>query len=209
MTSKGVKQKYVSLTSRKKRPLDRSEGLLRDAKLFVIATEGKETEKQYFALFQNLKVKLNIIPTEDSKSSPEYVLERLDAFWEDYQLDDGDELWLMVDVDRWGDKKLSQIAQACIQKGYGLAISNPCFELWLYLHIVEVANSESFAGCNAVEALLRKELGSYNKAKLVLSCFEKGVVQAIARARELHSNAAERFPSKTGSHVYKVVEKLL
>jgi hypothetical protein len=53
----------------------------RDAKLFIVATEGKETEKQYFRMFNSTRLKVEILATtEDGKSSPEYVLDRLDIF---------------------------------------------------------------------------------------------------------------------------------
>jgi hypothetical protein len=41
---------------------------------------------------------------------------------------------MVIDVDRWGDKKLSFIARQCKQKEYFLAVSNPCSDLWFLLH---------------------------------------------------------------------------
>lgn len=43
----------MALTTRRKRPLDRRTRPEphRDARLFVIATEGEKTEKQYFSMF--------------------------------------------------------------------------------------------------------------------------------------------------------------
>lgn len=80
----------------------------RDTKLFIVATEGKETEKQYFGMFKSTRIKVEILATtEDGKSAPEYVLERLDKFKERYDLSNDDMLWLVSDVDRWRDKKLS------------------------------------------------------------------------------------------------------
>ncbi len=59
----------------------------RSAKLFVIATEGKDTEKQYFEMFGSRKVKVEILATgDDNKSAHEYVLERLDKFKDLYDL---------------------------------------------------------------------------------------------------------------------------
>jgi hypothetical protein len=63
----------------------------RDARLFVIATEGKETEKQYFNMFNSSRIKVEVLPTgEDGKSAPQYVLDRLDGFREQYDLDADD-----------------------------------------------------------------------------------------------------------------------
>src|SRR5690242_8463724 len=120
----------MALTSRRKRPLDRTIAHLRDTRLIVIATEGKRTELQYFQSFKNTRVQIRIIPTEGGLSAPEYVLERLDEFRQQFSLDPSDQLWLMFDVDRWGAGKIRTICQLANQKGYRLAISNPCFEVW-------------------------------------------------------------------------------
>ncbi|MCA6501961.1 MAG: RloB domain-containing protein [Pseudanabaena sp. M135S2SP2A07QC] len=96
----------------------------RSAKLFVIATEGKDTEKQYFEMFGSRKVKVEILATgDDNKSAPEYVLERLDKFKDRYGFSEDDELWLVLDVDRWVKKnQLIAVCPQSRQKGYQLAI---------------------------------------------------------------------------------------
>lgn len=196
----------MSLTSRKKHPLNRNIPHLRDTKLIIVATEGKKTEKQYFDIFRTLKVQVQIIPADNNRSAPEYVLERLDKYKEDFQIADDDELWLMTDVDRWGDKKLAEIARLCNQKGYNLAISNPCFEVWLYLHFSGI--EEEIKNCTTVKKLLRTHLVSYNSSKLDIEVFRHHVREAVERAKNLHTNSTERFLSSIGSHVYKVIEKI-
>ena len=64
------------------------------------------------------------------------MIKRLDEYIEkkDFALEKDDELWVMIDVDRWNKSTLQEIAKEARQKGYRLAISNPCFELWLLLH---------------------------------------------------------------------------
>lgn len=197
----------MSLTSRKKRPLNRNVSHLRDTKLFIIATEGEKTEKQYFEIFQNPKVQVRIIPTEAGLSAPEYVYDRLEQFHEQYQLGDDDELWLMIDVDRWGDEKLSQIAANTTKKGFRLAISNPCFEVWLYLHFSDCEEDE--LSCNDFKFKLRQQNGSYNPSNLDLEVYRPFVADAVSRARVLREYPNERWPASIGSHVYKVVEVLL
>ena len=91
----------TSLTHRKKRPIDRNSKCLRDTQLLIIATEGRSTEKQYFTRFQNTRVQIKILSTgKDNKSAPEYVLQKLKDFRQQYQLESNDELWLMIDVER-------------------------------------------------------------------------------------------------------------
>lgn len=194
-------------TSRKKL-LDRKVDV-RDAALHIIATEGEKTEKQYFDLFENPRVRVVVLPTSkgDHRSAPRHVLERLVDFKEQYQIGKGDTLWLMVDVDRWPVGGLSDVCREARQKGIELAISNPCFELWLYLHHCDVDRSDKT--CKQLKDRLRQQLGSYNSANLNLKVYEPLVPAAVERAKMLHTDPEERLPSFPGTHVYKVVERLL
>ncbi len=92
----------MALTSRKKCPIDRQSKPAphRDARLFIIATEGRKTEKQYFS-FGNKRCQVRVIPNEDNKSAPAHILQQLKNFKREFQLKADYELWLMVDVDRW------------------------------------------------------------------------------------------------------------
>lgn len=197
----------MPLTSRRKRPLDRSIPHLRDTKLCVIATEGEYTEKLYFSMFRNPRIQVRVLPTERGHSAPEYVLEQLEIFVDQYQIGDEDELWVMLDVDRWPDSKLSDISTRTFQKGYKLAVSNPCFEIWLYLHFLDIGSQR--LSCQKVIALLRKHLGSYKKTNIDVEAYRPLITDAIRRARALHSSPSERWPSSTGTHVYKIVENLI
>jgi hypothetical protein len=179
----------------------------RDAKLFIIATEGEKTEKQYFNVFENPKIRVVVIPSEGGKSAPKHALEQLDDIKNLYDFGEGDELWLMIDTDRWGAAALSTVCQGAIQKSFQLAVSNPCFELWLYLHFNDVTGSNH--KCHDLEKLLRQHLGSYNKSNLNTEAFKSTIENAVKRAKGLHTNKGERWSSSTGTHVYKVVEKLM
>jgi len=59
-----------------------------------------------------------------------------------------------------------------------------------------------------MKQILREKLGSYNPSNLDLNQFVGKVDKAIARAKKLDVDAAERWPSSTGTHVYKVVKKV-
>ena len=195
----------MALTSRKKRPLDRSVPHLRDTRLIIIAAEGRETEKQYFAEFSDKRVHVKVLSTgEDNHSAPQHVIERLTSFREEFQIGEGDELWLMVDVDRW---QLAEIAREAIQREYQLAISNPCFEVWLLCHFQDPPSDVS--GCQPIEDALRIALGgSYNKANLILSQFVDVLDLAIQRAESLDTSPNDRWPQKVGTHVYRVVRSI-
>lgn len=180
----------------------------RSAKLFIIATEGKETEKQYFKNFGNHKIKVEILNSEDNKSAPEYVLERLDLFQQRYNLGEEDSLWLVLDVDRW--VKPNQLIAVCPEarkKGYQMAISNPCFEIWLYLHFRDLDFQDRT--CKDFEKKLKQILGGYNGSNLDFSKYKPYIQDALNRARTLDTNSKDYWPQKLGTHVYKLVEILL
>ena len=178
----------------------------RSAKLFVIATEGKDTEKQYFEMFGNRKVKVEILATgDDNKSAPEYVLERLDKFKDLYGFSEDDELWLVLDVDRWR-KQLITVCRQAKQKGYQLAISNPCFEIWLCLHFGDLLPKDRT--CKDFEIRLRNILGSYNKSNLDVCVYKPNVKNAIERSRSLDLNLNGYWTSQLGTRVYKLVESI-
>ena len=70
------------------------------------------------------------------------MIARLDGFKAEYATEEDDQFWLCIDKDHWAEPghiaNLRVVLQHCKQKGYRVAISNPCFELWLLLHIEEV-----------------------------------------------------------------------
>jgi hypothetical protein len=183
---------------------------VRDARLVVIATEGSKTEKQYFeGKFGSSKLKIEVLPTgSDGLSAPKHVLDRLSEFTDRYDLSDEDEQWLMVDVDRIRPEFLSQICQEALQKNFRLAISNPCFELWLLLHFRDPDVRD--ANCVMIEERLKEELGEYNKSRINLSVFTiNGVAAAINRSKHLSPNEGERWPEFPGTRVHRVAERIL
>lgn len=82
------------LTRRKKRPLQRDESTLRDARLLVIATEGSDTEPLYFnAIDEKLgdsRVRLHVIPSDGGKSSPRHIFDNIDNYAATYEIGTGD-----------------------------------------------------------------------------------------------------------------------
>jgi hypothetical protein len=187
--------------------LDRSHNW-RDAQLFVIATEGAKTEKQYFGMFYDSRIKVEVLATgEAGDSAPQHVIKRLNQFAQKYDFGEGDTLWLVLDVDRWGPENLSLVCREAQQKGYGLAISNPCFEVWLCLHLGDL-NPED-RSCKDFKQRLKLELEGYNSSKIDTTIFQDHVQGAIDRAKSLHSDSTQNWPPTPGSHVYRVVDLIV
>jgi len=60
---------------------------------------------------------------------------------------------------------ISAISEAK-QKDVGVALSKPCFEIWLLLHHVDKTAIVSLVNAEQTESALRVALGQYNKTKL-------------------------------------------
>lgn len=198
---------------RKPRPLRRDDGRVRDASLIVIASEDQYAVAQYFHRFRTTRVQFEVLPTEDMRSAPAFVFERLQAFRRKYEHVDGDTFWLCIDRDRWPENLLNDVMRACLDEGFQSALSNPSFELWLLLHFVEQPPSGQ-PSAREIEAALRAECGGYTKANgCVTKPTEEQVALAIARAERLDRNAVDppsaMYPIATKTLVYKILQEML
>jgi hypothetical protein len=184
----------------------------RDAKLIVIATEGEKTEPNYFDIFSNdSRIKIEIIPSIGGCSSPKSILNNLKKHIkkEDLKLkSDYDQLWLVCDVDKWKKRELSNTVTQAYQKRIKLAFSNPCFELWLFLHFNDINPKNSYE-CNEIIKLLEKSTNKkYSHSKLDIKIYKDRINDATTRAENLNYDQNERWPSKTGTHVFKVIKEI-
>lgn len=203
---------------RERREFTRRTGF-RDASLIVIACEGAETEPKYFSglkeRLHSSKMQIEVVPRQDpSQSSPDAVLRELDSFAAEWFLRDGDTLWLVIDRDpqSWKPGMIADVAQRCHQKGYFLALSNPCFELWLLLHFEDVPAQGEERRRQLLENrdnLLKAEEARHRQANPTLEYIDHFVPQtetAIERARSLDTEPEARWPSGLGTRVYRLVE---
>jgi hypothetical protein len=202
---------------------------IRSPRLIVIASEGMHTEKIYFEdmasvkYYRNPGVHVEVLERDETASSPEHVIITLDNYRKKYSLtlNKDDELWLVIDRDRWKLRELSSVATKCYQKSFLLACSNPCFELWLLLHIkslsdyskTELDDLTKNKHVSRKRTLLEQEIiniiGSYNKQNPDTSKFLPFVETAISRARTLDSTPTDRWPNCLGTRVYKLAESIL
>lgn len=189
-----------------RRPLARSTGEFRDASLFIVATEGACTEPRYFTLFRSRRLKINIIGCENGKSSPAWVLDRLDKYAKKYQFGAGDTFWVVIDRDRWTEKDLAEVHGRCKKAGISLIISNPNFEIWLAFHFDGEIPTD---GKKSVIGFLRKNMGSYSKKNFPLSGLLEASPDACVRARARDKDGAQLWPEVPGSRLYLLVEAIL
>ena len=202
----------------------------RDARLIVIASEGKDTERIYFKAlakeYTNPRVHVHILErseAEQNNSSPDHVLKQLNDYKSQYELEADDELWLVVDKDRWTEAMLSRVATECSQEvAMHMALSNPCFELWLLLHIEDSAlltpeeqkqwienRRKSKNGDPYLKVRLRQNMGSYLESSYDALALIAHVEDAIERARALDKNPNDRWPQTLGTRVYLLAESVM
>ena len=108
------------------------------------------------------------------------------------------QVWCVVDVDQFD---LTDAVTEAGRREINLAVSNPCFELWLLLHHTECrAHCDGYAD---VVARLKKHVKAYDKARLNFADYADGVTRAVKRAKDLGDHTTN--PS-TG--VWRLVETI-
>lgn len=192
-----------------------------------MAFEGNETEERYFSEFkESNKFNDDIIclhllkrAKNDTRSAPNHVFKKLkEEARDEYNFNENDELWMIIDTDRW--KNIPEIVDACdsIQNMF-VAVSNPCFEFWLLLHIKNIdeynnveleqilQNKKVGRNRNYVELKILEILGSYNKSNINPNDFLPYLNMAISQSKALDI-PQELYPTKLGSHIYRLIEKI-
>lgn len=213
-------------------PLIRNGGFLDAEKLYILSFEGERTETKYFEDFRNSEVfndsgLIETIPLKRAKNTgtdPFSVKKLLKKAKDDFSFKATDEFWLIIDRDHWESiHKISfeLLVEECNkEENFFLAMSNPCIEIWLILHLKDIAdfskeeqdkiyeNAKISNSKNHIDIVLSELQGrGYNKipnTKLFLPL----TTTAIIRAKNL-DNLEEVYPSRIGTHVYKLIEKLI
>lgn len=202
----------------------------RDARLIVIASEGKDTERIYFTAlakeYTNPRVHVHILErseNEQNNSSPEHVLKQLNDYKNQYELEAEDELWLVVDKDQWKDKMLSRVATECAHEvSMHMALSNPCFELWLLLHLENATSltpeeqmlwmenrRKSKNADPYLKVRLRLKMGTYHESSYDALTLIAHIEDAIERARALDKSPTDRWPQTLGTRVYLLAKSVM
>ncbi|QMW03886.1 RloB family protein [Spirosoma foliorum] len=216
---------------RERAELIRISGVKEREKMFLLAYEGNETEPTYFeALKNDYRFNNDIIEIvslrrdkRDTKSAPKYVFENLRKIKDEYNLGIDDELWMIIDRDR-NRNNIEKYYQKCQEEtNFFLALSNPCFELWLLLHIKDLLEFTEEELIQITEnrkirpkgrrTYLKKLLSQilsdgYNESNLRPERFLPYIEEAVRRAKSLN-NPQENYPTGLGTDIYKLVEKLI
>jgi hypothetical protein len=146
----------------------------------LIVCGGLRTEKLYFDGLRRAEHNPAVtVVLKTHPKSPTEVVRHARTIRRDNR-DDFDEVWCVLDVDQFQD--ISQAATLAKKSGIKVAISNPCFELWLLLHL---AAHTAHISTRDVQRLLCRHLPGYDKSDLSFDDFASGVGDAYERSREL------------------------
>ncbi len=203
--------KRLMLNKRKKRPLNRDIPHLRDTSIIFIGIEGgseESREAKYFDLFkeQDIRVQFKVIPCEENRSSPLNVFRHLREEIEKEHLYEDDEIWIVIDVDRYQDH-LPEVARLCHGSGINLAVSNPCFEFWLLLHFRDP--KVQYKSCKDVKKPFSIEMErDPNNSGGYHAIFYSKFKDAVERAK-VRDIDQERWPNRNGSKVFQIVERFI
>lgn len=180
----------------------------------LIVCEGTQTEPTYFeGLKKEEAVRLVEIVVEDSGGVPKTLVARAAKLKRDAEKlskrrrDNTlryDEVWCVFDID--AHPGVSEAKIQARDNGIALAISNPCFELWILLHFQDqtahIERSDAQRAC-------RRHLKTFKKA-VAYSDLRDGYEEAVGRAVELDKqqerNAQEGANPTTW--VYRLTERL-
>jgi hypothetical protein len=214
-------------------PLIRQGGFMDAEKLFVLSFEGQVSERKYFQDFRlssyfNNSGLIEIVPLKRPKNKgtdPFNVKKLLKEAKNEYGFKASDEFWLIVDRDDWQTiHKLNfdELVAECKQENnFYLAMSNPCFEIWLVLHHKEL---NQFTMDEQALIFANAKVGSKNYIDIVLAQLEGSergynkrpnpriylplTKTAIERAKSI-DNFNDDYPKYIGTHLYKLIEKLI
>ncbi len=201
----------MSLLNRKPRPLKRDAEFLRDDRLVIVGCDDTYAPKQYFDAFRLRGVQVHVAETQDGQSSAQHVLNRI----LEVEVDEDDERWMILDTDHClKDQHFEGFIKAITdarQRGVQVALSRPCFELWLLLHHLAPDDVKEIADATEGERRLRDVLGSYNKTKLDMTKFPvQSVPSACRGAEELDAAVkAKDRPESNTSQVYRLWKSII
>lgn len=194
------------------RPLRRRAAFRDPLPLVLVVCEGAVTEREYLHGFKAAHgittVRIEVVtPGGDPLATVEEAARRSENARREAERGGDpnlayDEVWCVFDVDQHA--RLAAARALAARHEINLAVSNPCFELWLLLHFAEHAAHTSAA---QARRLLRKHLPQYDK-HLTFEHVGDGYADAVRRA-----DALDRHHAKLGQEgenpstgVYRLTE---
>lgn len=163
----------------------RSAGIKKSKRLFVVASEKNLDERLYFNAFRpglNGTFRVKFLPGPEQSATPASVVQRLLDYESSQRPSKDTEYWALVDRGTWPDYEMLR-AWKMVQthNRYHLAVSNPCFSLWIWLHLCPY---RPFIDSRHCETLLKKMQNERGASGTIQELSQNAEV-AYERARAL------------------------
>lgn len=159
---------------------------------FLIATEGTQTEPNYFKALKTELEKSNRFNIEisiEGKGKSTTALVSKVRRQIEFNHQEYDRVWVVFDRDEFPDS--DEAIQQAAKHNINCAWSNESFELWLLLHFKDVSTSTNRKDlCDLLEAAIRNELHKTNSEALY--DYSKGDSQIYEHVTKL-GNEADAF----------------
>lgn len=175
----------------------------RDRKpIILIVCEGKKTEPEYFqGLLLDCKNATVAIRIAKKHGVPATLVDEAKTLMTQGQYSS---VWCVFDVDN--HPNLAYAKQKARDNGIDLAISNPCFELWLLIHFTDPSGSHDR---KEITRRLKVHLPGYDKG-VEYETLKPGHANAVKRARRLDKQALKCGTPDCNptTGVYRLVEAI-
>lgn len=99
---------------------------------FIIITNGKETEKNYFTALRGFRHSIYDIKVEFENADPAGLIRRAIR-----EKDSSNRVWIVFDKDEFTDDVVYDVIRTANENDIGYAFSNAAFEVWLIDHFRE------------------------------------------------------------------------
>lgn len=183
----------------------------KEGKLYFIFCEGEKRETTYFYFFNRIasQIIIQIVPIEDGKNSPMGLYNNacLALIKSDenpspsYALTDEDEVWFIIDTDKWGDEITNLRLSVSKHKNWFVGQSNPSFEVWLYYHFQKEKPKHTVENWRTFLNDLVK--GGFNNNKHPVY-----IETAIANA-ESNFSTSNDLPDMATTEIFSISKKIL
>lgn len=172
---------------------------------YLLVCEGDVTEPEYFDQLKGLyrEAIINITCLKNHHSDPTSLIKRANR--EIHSLLKGDELWIILDMDEWTKEQFAELEQwSAPQKGRYVAISRPCFEIWLIMHETTL-NDWSKKAC---QSYFSENISRGKKGLRLNWLTAEKLKKAVTQAKTRDTGQVGIIPNVPTSKVYQLIENI-
>jgi hypothetical protein len=195
----------VSPRRTRAKDLRRRTAIRPERKTIVVFCEGEATEPDYINALKRLpEIRENtaiVIEIEPGSGVPLPLVDRAIKRARDTEVD---ECWCVFDVEWPGNHpNLPEAIRLAEAHGIGLAVSNPCFELWLALHYEDCGAFMSTGDAERRSRRLDGRAGKRIDAGMYMGRRQEAAARAVALEKRHLANGTTFPDDNPSSGMYK------